>query len=374
MFDLGGVTIFSKNEEKLLSIIKKQPFLTQQEIADQMDLPRSTIANLVSNLVQKNIIKGRAYIINEPADIICIGGMNVDRKYVIQGKTMMHTSNPVSSTHAVGGVGRNIAENLGRLDEQVKLISVAGFDHDFEWIKEQTQSFVDMESVTQLANQSTGAYSAIIDDHGEMQLALADMDIYDQMDLKWIKEHEHLLSSAKMIIIDLNLTKECVEYIISLAKNKDIPLFVIPVSSPKMDRLPRQLEGIHTLIVNLDESETFFNQSASQDSDIADLTEQWIKAGVKQVILTHGSQATFYDNQEGVRERFQPPQVDQVVDVTGAGDSFVAGFIFGQAQGHDYQSSIQLAMTNSYHTIQSELTVRTNLSAEGIMKEKNILF
>lgn len=62
--------------------------------------------------MHKDVILGRAYIVKDPADIIIVGGMNVDRKYVIRGHTLPHTSNPVSSTHSVGGVGRNIAEKF----------------------------------------------------------------------------------------------------------------------------------------------------------------------------------------------------------------------------------------------------------------------
>lgn len=366
--------MLNPNEKQLLSIIKKEPFMSQQDIATAMNLPRSTIATLISNLVQKEVILGRAYIIKDPADIIVIGGMNIDRKYVIRGKTIPYTSNPVSSTQSVGGVGRNIAENLGRMGKQVKLVSVAGHDHDYQWIKDQSQAYIDMDHVTQLANHATGAYSAILDQQGEMQLALADMDIYDRMDLSWLKDHEALLSTASMLVIDLNLTAEAVQYMVSLAKNKNIPLFVIPVSSPKMDRLPKDLNGVHTLIVNLDESASYFQQPMGGLETSNDLARLWMDTGIQQVVMTQGSRPCLYANQEGIFKRFHPPKVDRVVDVTGAGDSFVAGFIYGQAEGEDYESSIQLALTNSYHTIQSQLTVRPNLTADGILKEKNQLF
>lgn len=373
-FVLEVVAILSQNEKRVLDIIQADPFITQQDIADELDLNRSTVATLISGLVSKRIIKGRAYVVNKEPDIICIGGMNVDRKYVIQGNMVPETSNPVSSTLSIGGVGRNIAENLGRLEEEVTFLSVAGYDHDYEWIKEQTESFVNMDNITQLKDVSTGAYSAILDHEGEMQLALADMSINDQMDLAWIKQQIALLSAAKMIIIDLNLPKETVNYIIQLSKSKEIPLIVVPVSSPKMNRLPRDLQGVDTIIVNLDESMTFFDIPVDEDCDPDELIDLWLSTGIKQVVLTSGSRETLYGHHDGVRASFQPPQVPQVIDVTGAGDSFVGGFIFGQSQDYDYEDSVKLALTNSYHTIQSDQTVRLNLSRTTIIEEKNELF
>lgn len=94
-----------------------------------------------------------------------------------------------------------------------------------------------------------------------------------------------------------------------------------------------------------------------------------LETGVRQVIITRGSRSIYYANQEGDRQEFLPPLADQVVDVTGAGDSFVAGFVHGQLEGRDFQESIHIAMTNSYHTVQSAETVRLELSAPKLLEE-----
>lgn len=361
----------TEKEKQLLTIIRQNPFLSQQDIAKEMGMPRSTIAGLISSLVQKNLIKGRAYILNDRSDIVCIGGMNIDRKFQVTGDLMLKTSNPVTSSVSVGGVARNIAENLGRLNEKVTLLSVAGYDHDFEWIKEQSSVYINMDQITQLSHASTGQYSAVLDRHGEMVLALANMSIYDEMDSNWIKRQESFLAQAKLILLDLNIPYKTVEHLIQFAKQKHMPLYIIPVSSPKMNRLPQSLDGVDTVIVNRDESETFFE---SPDKSSEDLIDCWLNSGVNQVILTSGSQATFYGHQNGERLKFHPPKIAKVADVTGAGDSFVAGFIFGQTHHFSSEESIQLGMTNAYHTIQSTHTVRQNLNEVAIFEEKKLLF
>lgn len=80
----------------------------------------------------KKYIVGRAYVLNESDGIFCIGAMNLDRKYHLQEDLVLKTSNPTHSEATVGGVARNIAENLGRLDLNVNLISMGSFDQDFQ--------------------------------------------------------------------------------------------------------------------------------------------------------------------------------------------------------------------------------------------------
>ena len=361
--------LLNRNEENVLDLIKQNPFLSQQEIADRLNINRSTVATVISSLISKRQLVGRAYVLNDTPAIVCIGGMNIDRKYRMLGPLVNKTSNPVSSQMSVGGVSRNIAENLGRLGHNVHLLSLAGYDQDYEWIKQKTASHVNMHSIQQKEDFHTSSYTAILDDQGEMQLALADMAICDQMDLKWLESHRSLLMSAQAIILDLNLPIESVTYIIDFAREFDIALYIVPVSGPKMVHLPKQLEGADCIIVNQDESETYFNLPLDSQEDLSVLATQWLGTGVKQVIITRGSRSIFYANQEGNRQEFLPPLADQVVDVTGAGDSFVAGFVHGQIEDKDYLKSIHLALTNSYHTVQSTETVRLELSAPKLQEE-----
>lgn len=361
--------LLTQNEQRVLSLIEKDPFLSQQEIATQLELPRSTVATVVSSLTSKKQLLGRAYVVNHGAEIFCIGGMNIDRKYLLEEELMAKTSNPVTSSFSVGGVARNISENLGRLELNVNLLSIGGRDQDFEFMKQSTEPFVDFQHVTQMSEYSTGSYVALLDQEGDMQLALADMSVCDAMDLEWVSSYQNLLSKAKLIVVDLNLPLETVEYVIELARKYTIDLVVIPVSSPKMSHLPRELSMVKWLIVNLDESETFFNKKVETEADVADLVDSWLATGVENVIITRSQESTFYGNQAGDRMQFTPPFSPHVEDVTGAGDSYASGLIYGQLQGYSAKESIQLAMTNAYYTIQSPKTVRLDLTREVLEKQ-----
>ena len=103
-------------ETAIVKLLRENPFLTQQEMADQLNMSRPALANFISGLMKRGIITGRAYILSEDNEVVCIGGANIDRKFHLKDAAQLGTSNPAAMSVSVGGVARNIAENLGRLD------------------------------------------------------------------------------------------------------------------------------------------------------------------------------------------------------------------------------------------------------------------
>lgn len=369
----GGSFVLNRNEQKVFELLNENPYLSQQAIADRLDMNRSTVATIISSLTDKRKILGKAYILNHDSEVVCIGGINIDRKYTLEEAFVPKTSNPVISSISVGGVARNIAENLGRLNVNVSLLSVAGQDQDYDFIKQETETYVDLNQVTIYPNESTSSYSAILDNDGEMQFALADMSISDHMDYEWIQEHRQLLIQSKLIVLDLNVSKEVVQEVINIALKNNIELVIIPVSGPKMKRLPNDLEGVGWLIVNLDESETYHQISVESDKDVELLADKWLETGIEQVLITRGKKSSVYAHQDGTRYEVTPPLNEQVVDVTGAGDSNASGIIYGITKQFEAKESIQLGMTNAYHTVQSNHTVRHNLNEKQFLLENESL-
>ncbi|MGT2785697.1 carbohydrate kinase [Streptococcus merionis] len=368
------VFILNEKEQAVLEIIRQHPFYSQQEIASEIGMSRSAVANMVSDLIRRNYLLGRAYVINDEAPVVCIGGMNVDRKFYAQQELILKTSNPVSSTVSIGGVGRNIAENLGRLGENVLMLSRAGDDQDWELIKATSQSYMNLRQVEVVPDQATSSYTAVINVDGEMSLALANMAICDTMTVSWLEQYETLLSRSKALVVDLNLPQESLAYLINLARERDLALAIIPVSAPKMIHLPKNLDGVEWLIVNQDESEAFFDKPIGSGGDLEDLAQLWLATGVKQVLITRGAEPMLYANQAGQRSQSLPKKVHQMVDATGAGDSLSAGVLFGWLNDYSAAAALEFGLTNAYHTIQSLDTVRKNLSRHSFLQERKELF
>jgi len=359
----------NEREQAVLALIRQNPFMSQQEMADKMNLSRPVLANLVSSLTKQGKIVGRAYILPEENEIICIGGANLDRKFHVKGNVQFGTSNPASSSFSVGGVGRNIAENLGRLNHQVTLLTTAGKDADWQVIHEASESFMNLRYVEQLPDASTGSYTAIMDEQGELALAVANMEVYDLLLPSLLKKYEAMLVNAGCYILDLNCPKETVAYIQQMAIAREIPLVIVPVSSPKMNRLPDTLQGVTWFICNTDEAETIVGHAIESAADYEKALMQLLQLGAEHVIITAGSKGVFGASTSIKPSHFKAKIIEKIEDVTGAGDAFVSAVIHSWLTGQSFATCIDAGLTNAKNTLASPYTVRPELSVDLLKNE-----
>ncbi|MEG0258489.1 MAG: PfkB family carbohydrate kinase [Lysinibacillus sp.] len=359
----------NEREQAVLTLLRRNPFMSQQEMADVMKMSRPVLANLVSSLVKQGKIVGRAYILPEENEIICIGGANIDRKFHVKGNVQLGTSNPAQSSYSVGGVGRNIAENLGRLGHDVTMLTAAGKDADWQVIEEASEAFMSLRHVEQFQDAATGSYTAIMHEDGELALAVANMDVYDLLLPTILKQHDALLSNAGCIVIDLNCPKETVEYIQQLAVAQDIPLVIVPVSSPKINRLPAKLHGITWFICNTDEAETISGQLIDSEEDYERALQAILALGVQNAVITAGAKGVYAATNDVAPQHFKAKQVKKIEDVTGAGDAFVSAVLHAWLVKEDFATCIDAGLTNAQMTLASPYTVRPELSQTLLKKE-----
>ena len=81
-------------------------------------------------------------------------------------------------------------------------------------------------------------------------------------------------------------------------------------------------------------------RSMMQDDDIAAAVAA-LSARVPLLVCTHGA-AGAEAHKQGEHARVPAEPIDDVVDTTGAGDLFAAGFLAGQAQGRDLATSLRM--------------------------------
>ncbi len=222
--------------------------------------------------------------------------------------------------------------------------------------------FMNLEHVTQFENSSTGSYTAVLDKNGDLSIAFADMDIFEEITPELLKKNSNILRRAKCIVVDLNCPVETIEFLCSFTSKHNIPLVIIPVSSPKMNRLPKTLSAVSWLIVNKDETETFMNIKINDDKDWENSVDKWLELGVKNVIVTNGSKGVITGVENGEIRYFPAIETPMVVDVTGAGDSFCSGVIYSWLQKKEFDYIIKSGLVNAHKTIMSKYTVRQELS------------
>lgn len=348
-------------EDEIMSFIRSNPYISQQELAEKVGISRPAVANYITRLIKKGLITGRAYVIQDEQPIVCIGGMNLDRKMHSKEELQLHTSNPVVSSKSMGGVARNISENIAKLSVPVSLISTVGQDSDGDWLLEETSlTGVNVAHTFRFVDQTTGTYTAILDYDGEMVISYADMDIYDSLTPKHIDDKWGIISNSKAIVCDTNINEECLSYIIERSKEEERCLIIDPVSVIKARKLPTDMTGVYAILPNQDEAAEMAQMSVESNEDIVKAAAVIRSRGVKNVIITIGKNGVYYDGEEGAC--FLPSITTNVKDVTGAGDSFVAGVLYGMHHHQSIKKSCLYGMLMAHMTLQTDKTVSTSIS------------
>ncbi|KSU61925.1 sugar kinase [[Bacillus] enclensis] len=351
----------NEKEKLLLTLIEGNPFMSQQELAEKSGMSRSAVAGYISNLIKEGRILGRAYVLPGKKGVMCIGGANIDRKLQLHDEFLPETSNPAVSSQASGGVARNIAENLGRIGLQSCLLTVVGDDTEGSWLLNQTRNFVDVSASVSLFKHTTGTYSAILNKQGEMMFALADMELNESVDIGFIEKRWGTIASSEMVLLDTNFPADVLSYIIKRCQSEGIPLTVVPVSAPKVKKLPPSLEGVTWFICNKGEAEAYLGMTIDTEGDYFKAAKIITQKGAERVVITRGDKGLVYYRVYKEASAILPPEV-KVIDVTGAGDALVAGIIYGYLKGSDTEGACRIGITCSSLTLQSAHTVSPSLT------------
>ena len=322
-----SVTNAMPKKEQLYELIRSNPFISQQDLAGHLGLSRSAVANYIATLVRERRILGRAYVLPDHRPILCIGASNLDRKLRTLDTLSLGTSNPARQTESFGGVARNIAENLARLGAPTSLVTAVGSDASGRALLAYAdETGINTRGALRVDGAASGTYTALLDQDGDMRVALADMEINEALTPEFLSTREQQRAGAALIVADLNLPREAIAMLLTGAMRDGVPMVIVAVSEPKIARLPLALHGLRLLILNLGELATRAGRALDTHADIAAACAELQRDGVQDVIVTRGAQGVMFTGADGLRSLEIPAAAPsaEIVDVTGAGDAFAA--------------------------------------------------
>lgn len=297
--------------------------------------------------------------------VCVIGGTNIDIYSTPYNKLNKGDSVPGISSFSFGGVGRNIAENLALLGEDVKFITAIGDDtYSKSFCFHCSEKKINLEHSIRLKNKSLSSYICLNDKFGEMQWAIADMENHKEISPDFLKAKIDIINSSVLCIIDTNLSEEAISFI---TKNCTVPIFADPVSTTKAKKLSKGLNSIHTLKPNILEAELLSGINIHTISDVKEAAKVLLERGVKNVFITMGSNGVYFLNNT-CRGLIPAPKLN-TTSTTGAGDSFIATLAFSYINGLDITLGTKMAMAASSLCLTSKNSVYQGLSYK---KLKNI--
>jgi len=298
--------------------------------------------------------------------ITLIGAANIDIAGRSLNPLIREDSNPGSISLCAGGVSRNIAENLTRLGARAKLISALGDDAFGKKITELCELVgIDMEHCYVKDGGSSSTYLAILDSAGEMKLALSDMSILEELPTGHLYRKRHLIQNSEIVVLDAGLPKSTIEYILSTFKGPR--MFLDPVSIGKAKHVKNLIGGFDTVKLNRLEAQFLSGVDITCRDSLEQAGGYFLQKGVKRVFITMGDKGVFFKT--AGESGLEPSPHVPPVNVTGAGDAFMAGIVYCSLQGKDNPYTARFSCAVARIAIMSESTVSPDMCADNVLRE-----
>ena len=316
--------------------------------------------------LDENEVLVKAEVIYISEYIVVIGAANMDILGISKNPLIKKDSNPGNISYCPGGVGRNIAENLARLEAKVKFIGSVGNDvFGDAIISHCKEACIDTDSLYISEKGTTDSYIAIIDSDRDMSVAVSDMSLLEEMPIEHLIENSAVINNAKIIVIDACLSKKHIEYILTNFGSKKI--FIDPVSIGKSKKIKNNIGRFFGLKCNKYEAEFLSDISIENVKDCEKAADILFNKGLKEIFISLGENGVYYKNESGHGHFATKPVTP--VNTTGAGDSFMAGVVYSSFCEKSVYEAVRFASAMALITLNSNDTVSKYVTYKDVIKE-----
>lgn len=296
--------------------------------------------------------------------IVVVGGANLDTVGHSFKPLIPRDSNPGYVRRSAGGVGRNVAENLARLGVETALITAFGNDANAsDVVTRCEEAGIDLSRSIHVEIPGS-VYIAILDEAGEMALALSDMRPLDRLTPEVLEQRREFIDGAQLVVADANLPSESLAWLASQARP---PILFDPVSTSKAARASAFAGQLSAIKCNVAEAAMLLAGGSRAPGDPKWLARRLLGTGMLSVFVTAGPDGVFYADAAG--DGHVPAPRTTLADATGAGDAFTAGVAVAMLAGMSARHAAELGSTMAGLALASEHTVSDHVTPELLEAE-----
>jgi pseudouridine kinase len=297
--------------------------------------------------------------------VACVGGALIDRKYTTLAEVLFDSSNPARMTTHFGGVARNVAENLARLDVSASLLARIGDDAGGRALRAHASGLgIDTNGVESMANTTTDEYAAIVHPDGSLVLGVNDARVVESIDIEYLERHSALFNAVDWVFLDANLPAESIAWLRAQRRTRAFKLAADGVSEAKVQRLGRAFD-VDLLFVKRAHAHAYLGADADASPD--NLARELRKRGAECVVLTLGAQGCIVASGSGVA---RVPAVNAApIDATGAGDALIAATLYRLLHGDTPETAVALGTLLAALTIESSASVVPQLTPAFLISQ-----
>lgn len=304
--------------------------------------------------------------------VVCVGGAVVDIVAKSSSVTPMiiGTSNPGVVHRSDGGVGRNVAEVLGRLGKQPLFFTAIGGNDDegFGVIKRLVTEcgvMTTTNSVHAVQEMNTAQYFALLDHKGDLVGGIADMNVLSKIPVPSPED----LTGVDFLLLDANVPLNRIIDTVRNARSVGVKeIFLEPTSVPKARAICQNEEFLRCLSVAFPNDDELIAMASASCNGVdcvtegldVDLSEDFRSVKIPAIslllkmreksahlVITMGSRGVLLATKSGSEisfKHFASTHISVVGSCNGAGDTLAGAFISALLDGCDVETAVQFGM------------------------------
>jgi len=267
------------------------------------------------------------------ADLVFFG-----KKIPIEGETILGNNFVIGP----GGKGSNQAVAAAKAGVKTYFISKIGDDQFGEMAtKIYDEAKVDYSNVIISKEHSTGAAAIMVNEESGANAINVFPGAAAAITNADIDKAENIIKDSKIFLTQLEAPKETVLYAIKKAHSLGVKTVLNPAPAAEIDK--SVFPFIDYFTPNETEASFYVGHAVNSNDDASRAASKLLDMGIKNVIITLGEKGAYFAN---ANETFSSPIANlpnPVVDTTGAGDAFNAGFAVALTENKSIKDAISFA-------------------------------
>jgi ribokinase len=268
--------------------------------------------------------------------IVVVGSINMDlvsrtESFPKIGETVTGLGFEMHS----GGKGANQAVAIARLGYPAILLGAVGTDLFGQNLLSTLKSYGVDTSHIKVEGKTSGTASIVVDSRGENAIIVTP-GANAAVDSEYLKTKLDLLKNAGLVLTQLEIPLETVEWLADCCCRHNVPLMLDPAPARS---LPTSLLQRITWFTPNEIEAAFYSRNRNEPEESL---AYFSREGIKNVILKQGRKGALVATADGHREWIDAFAVD-VLDTTAAGDAFNGAFAVSLMKGNTVRQSARFA-------------------------------
>ena len=312
-------------EQEIINILKKNPLIAQDDLAQILGITRSSVAVHISNLMKKGIILGKGYVFNEQGSVAILGECFLE--VIINQKESLNTSIDVNYC----GVPIELSSIFRSFGIKPYVLTFIGNDEIGEQFLNQLEKLeVNISNIYKHPHKRTSRQVYI-----NNELSFTENVIWEEYQ-KIISAREWALYNSDWLITEFKFAEEV--YKRSLNKNEDeLPYFCTYKLIEKVDEIPEFLSQYTLVVLGMDtmpDNRDFINKALALNIKPEQI-----------IVITDGkSEIIVINRKENHSFTLLPNQKFSIYNNL---SYFLAGLIYGALNNYALRQSIRMAIATT---------------------------